>query len=866
MKTRKAWAIPIAALAFAMLFAYGLIATGTAQAQAGGAAPVMGTQIANPDPIAILATAASATSAVAAASFTDADGDTLVFTALTSDIGVGSVEFAVKHVPATATGPIQVWWDALDGATNNVDCDSKKGALGFEVSATSGNTEQVVAPGAPAAATGLCQDFADVTDAQRTMIRQAFHWNMLTGPEMAVAAREGGFTGNYGHLFGDLSDAQRTNVVELFTNKILAMGLLGNLEVENIGISATPPNGKAGTTTITVKASDAGARFLTSAAGQSYQVTANLSPTATIGALTASTFDVPDDSGYSHSLAPADEDGPERIVVRVDADATAILTADVGVNPDPHQQLLNFSLTDGDNLLFRIRKTGLDTAEIVKAPGAALTSVAPYKFTFRVNELTNAPANSKQIEIWVIVVIDNTAPTFAPDTPTTGSVDERANGVTIATFTATDPNNQVLTYSIDAKSGDAGADRVKDGIEIDDATGVLTATMEDAGKVAGDEPDYIELADEDDPATTDIDESMPDNEHVFIVTVSDGTLSTTHEFTLTVEDVVDPARGATLSFTIPENQVGGPAGDDDVPAIGTVKLVNAAGGYRITEQIDGSAVRASGADSLFRIDAATGNLYLKETGSVDFEDAAISNNYLLTVDATDADANIVTVVVEDVNEAPQFSAVDNARTIADGENIAIALYVLESAAVDTVASIGQDAGGNPSSTPAQFVATDEDDSAANPDWSPIAYSLWHDDDGDADTALVPYTGADALVKVDTMGRILVSQLLDTDADTSVNNIALELRASDENVATLSNKLDIVFHIIDTNVAPEFDAPSKAQTHKDLLEDIAVGTTVFTYHATDEDGDIVNYRLRDQDDTAQTPVSYTHLTLPTNREV
>ena len=33
MKTRKTWAIPIAALAFAMLFAYGLVATGTAQAQ-----------------------------------------------------------------------------------------------------------------------------------------------------------------------------------------------------------------------------------------------------------------------------------------------------------------------------------------------------------------------------------------------------------------------------------------------------------------------------------------------------------------------------------------------------------------------------------------------------------------------------------------------------------------------------------------------------------------------------------------------------------------------------------------------------------------------------------------------------------------
>ena len=57
-----------------------------------------------------------------------------------------------------------------------------------------------------------------------------------------------------------------------------------------------------------------------------------------------------------------------------------------------------------------------------------------------------------------------------------------------------------------------------------------------------------------------------------------------------------------------------------------------------------------------------------------------------------------------------FSAVDKAKETVDGG--AIKLFVLESAAVGAVVSIGQDAAGNnPTATEATFTASDEDSAA-----------------------------------------------------------------------------------------------------------------------------------------------------------
>ena len=99
---------------------------------------------------------------------------------------------------------------------------------------------------------------------------------------------------------------------------------------------------------------------------------------------------------------------------------------------------------------------------------------------------------------------------------------ERAMDAAIATFSASDVNNQVLNYSIAAKAEDAGAASILPSLTIGAYSGALKTT--EAAEVPVDQPDYDEPS-VDDPDTLDVDESEreTDNEHVFIITVSDGT-------------------------------------------------------------------------------------------------------------------------------------------------------------------------------------------------------------------------------------------------------------------------------------------------------------------------------------------------------
>ena len=134
----------------------------------------------------------------------------------------------------------------------------------------------------------------------------------------------------------------------------------------------------------------------------------------------------------------------------------------------------------------------------------------------------------------------------------------------------------------------------------------------------------------------------------------------------------------------------------------------------------------------------------------------------------------------------------------------------------------------------------------------INYDLWWDHDDDAETDPELYAGAGTLVKVDLTGdgTVKVASMLDTDGINSVNQVNLVLRAFDPgDPMGLHSLLAIQINIIDTNVAPVFDDPSRAQVHTAISESAEIGDTILNpYYATDEDGDIVKYRLRDQDDT------------------
>ena len=791
----------------------------------------------------------------------------------------------------TNTAVQAAWWDSL-GALDaddapveaDPDCTKRQRAIGFSLTVDDNNDGQpdnapdIVTP--QSAARGLCADFGEAGTANQEIILQAFHWDMLTGPEMKYAAMAANLpsSDSYNVAFKDLTSGQRESVATLFTSGVIARGSgTGTMTLTNRG-SDQDPAGEAGTATVFVKVSDSVGRFLANSVGDDFTVEVNPAELAELAIILPTTTDGGDvavDVGFEHITGEdVTADNPERFEFTVTATAPKVTTIRVsqegGTTFTSAQQEVNFSLTDGSNLPFQIRKieqiddTPEDTddddftatynmAEIVMKAGVTLTETS-YEFTLTVNELGRSAANSDSMLVRILVAVDNTAPTFDTGAPTTGSVDERANGDMIATFSASDPNNQVLTYGFTAKAGDTGAARVLTGLDFDTATGVLTASEKATAKVPDEEPDYIE----DDASTADVDESDGANEHVFIVTVTDGTQPDTIEFTLTVNDVDDPARGEDLNFPVDEDQLG-KVDDDNLNSFGTITLDPATVGaavstYVITEQIDGTGVRTKGEDSLFGIDEDTGEMYLKVTGSIDFEDSTISNNYTLSVMATGANSNLVTIMVIDVNEAPTFPAsyglIETAEQDTDDF---IGLYVLESAPVDGAVKIGKDAGGNPGTVDAQFVAEDED---TNPDWDNISYDLWYDSDlTDEELELDDlYAGPVALVKVDSAGRILVNKELDTDQVGSIASVDLVLRAFDPSEvpgvdedgeaeeALLIGTLKIKVDVIDTNVAPEFDEPSRLLTHATVSEGAAVGFTVHTYRATDEDGDVVRVPL------------------------
>ena len=127
-------------------------------------------------------------------------------------------------------------------------------------------------------------------------------------------------------------------------------------------------------------------------------------------------------AGNSVAYTAASGTDDAKVVARVSPGAEAIITIDLGMEAFPDTQQVNFSLTDGANLDFQIKKTGDDTAEIVVKDGVTLTA-GQNNFQLVVNEFGNAPANTEDVDVVVHVVIDNESPEFT-DPPASGTVAE----------------------------------------------------------------------------------------------------------------------------------------------------------------------------------------------------------------------------------------------------------------------------------------------------------------------------------------------------------------------------------------------------------------------------------------------------------
>ena len=533
------------------------------------------------------------------------------------------------------------------------------------------------------------------------------------------------------------------------------------------------------------------------------------------------------------------------------------------------------------------------------AVGQDLTTAGTHSFTLVVNEYGRAPQNSSYIDVNVTVVVDNVPPVFVSGQPTAATVKERSVGELVATFTGTDANNQIVTFKITPKAIEADEDAkidelahiteqetralailsamALDGDDGFEKTGVLKTKERKAKTTPAQraQPDFWEIP-EDDP-DTDADESDPKyppvNSYVYIISLDDSTLGSLSadniEFTLTVSDESEPRPGSDQRLNIDEDN-----GSGEENALEPAVVIDGTGAYEVDQQIDnlGNIVGAEEDedDILFNV-TNDGDIYLKDKGSIDFESGIVT--YTLSVNRQTGPSKLIVVSVNDVNEAPQFSTADRRMQDADDpdgvkqvddegditavEVQVINLYVLESAEVGATVSIGQDAGNNPTPTRATFVATDEDDNAANPDWSVVSYNLWYDADltDDEDARDEEYTGADAMVTVDSAGSIKVNRRLNTDGDNADSGVTLRLRAYNASEvvpadaeAKLVDWLEIRVEIIDTNVAPEFDIQSQGQTQTQIAENTGLDHVIFTYFATDEDGDLVKYRLRSETDT------------------
>ena len=577
-------------------------------------------------------------------------------------------------------------------------------------------------------------------------------------------------------------------------------------------------------------------------------------------------------------------DGVEGIDRRVDADETS-QRYEIRVSPNaedigevalgtsysflPHQQAITFSLTNGGNVAFQVAQAQRGrTADITTKSGVDLTSTEPYKFTLVVNEIGRAPQNSKLIDVWVIVVLDNVAPEIISPSAS-GTVAERARDWAIADFDASDANNQVVNWSISENAVALGLEIDSDGVlktnDDDDSVddNPLTTTVDESEP---DQPDFVE----DDPATENVDESenadgTSKNVYEITITASDGTLTGSATFMLTVTDEPEPIPGSNQKLNADEG-VG--TADLTESQVGFAPELSDEGTYEIGQQIDNLGnITLKAEDILFGIDIDSGAIYLKEGKKLDFESGLVT--YTLSITQGNR-SGIVVISVNDVNEGPKFDEDDHKRydlENTESDDNEIVLYVLESAAVDSIVKIGKDAGGNPSTRNAIFAAMDEDTKAI---FRGTAYDLWYDadptDDDDFTDSYAGALGGDkvALFTVGADGAVKVATELDTDADDSEPSISLQLRTYDttevipgpidedddrpaELRRVLKDALPIRIEIIDTNVAPEFDAASRLLTHATVSEGAAVGTVVHTYRAEDEDGDTVRYRLRDEDD-------------------
>jgi VCBS repeat-containing protein len=295
---------------------------------------------------------------------------------------------------------------------------------------------------------------------------------------------------------------------------------------------------------------------------------------------------------------------------------TAVTTV---TTTDPETDTITYSITGGaDAALFSIdSNTGALTFNAGPNFEAPADANADNAYVVEVSATDGTTPATQTITVTVTNV--NEAPSFTSSaTPSTVE-----NTTSVVTVTASDPENDTVTYSITG-----GADQAF--FSIDTNTGVLTFLSA---------PDFEAPGD-----------AGANNVYDVQVTVTDGSFPVAQNIAVTVTDANEaPSFTSANTNSVPENTLTAHTVTTSDPENDT-----------ITYSVTGGADQAD-----FSIDANTG--VLSFLVNPDFEaphDADTNNTYVVQVTATDGTNPInqtITITVTAVNEAPAFTSANTAN-------------------------------------------------------------------------------------------------------------------------------------------------------------------------------------------------------------
>ena len=252
--------------------------------------------------------------------------------------------------------------------------------------------------------------------------------------------------------------------------------------------------------------------------------------------------------------------------------------------------------------------------------------------TYTLTVTATASGGTDTHTVTVTVTDDDEPPAFSNST-STGSIAENADGsataIVIKTVTATDPDGDDVTYTLDDAS-------IRNGFAINASTGAITYTGEGLDR---------------EDATS----------YSLVVTATSSGGSDTHTVTVTVTNVNE-----------------GPVFDADAPTEGTI-AENRDGSSTAIPIVTVTATDEDGDTVSYSLDAtSTGNGFAinSTTGAITYTGSGFNfesgtTSYTVTVTATaggDTTDHVVTVTVTDVDEAPTFSSNSSTASIAENND------------------------------------------------------------------------------------------------------------------------------------------------------------------------------------------------------